>query len=253
MKAGVCIQPLEYADKNTGISQKYFHQSSRTTSHHLNTKGIKIKAASVLTWHRSQLRGHVPLCADLLPGCCGKMIPPELPEQRVVFVLWAACLIKVWVVASKHIQVGAVCYTAVSTAGRRNAVSCGGRRSCRQTPSVSSPHTTMQIITQTSFSPLNSSIRSNITLLALLYRTLTAAPALWILVFMHLDRPVWCLCRFSTFSQKPVGDPQVWAGRGEDAPGLKPPCSLLSGCKIYREKDRFINQFSYVLVRGWTN
>lgn len=64
---------------------------------------------------------------------------------------------------------------------------------------------------------------------------------------------MWCLCRFSTFSQKPVGDPQVWAGRGEDAPGLKPPCSLLSGCKTSREKDRFINHFSHVLVRGWTN
>lgn len=53
------------------------------------------------------------------------MKPPKLPEKRVVFVLGPACLLKVWVVASKHIQVGAVGNTAVSTPGGGYTVSCG--------------------------------------------------------------------------------------------------------------------------------
>lgn len=53
------------------------------------------------------------------------MKPPELPEKRVVFVVGPACLLKVWVVASKHVQVGAVCNTAMSTAGGRHTVSWG--------------------------------------------------------------------------------------------------------------------------------
>lgn len=86
-----------------------------------NIKGNR----SVLTWHRGQLCGHVTLCADLLPGGCGKMKPPKLPEKRVIFIFRPACLLKVWVVATKHIQVGAVCHTAVSAPGGGYAVSCG--------------------------------------------------------------------------------------------------------------------------------
>lgn len=79
----------------------------------------------VHTWHRCQLCGHITLCADLLPGGCGKMKPPKLSEKRVVFIFWSASLLKVWVVSSKHIQVGAVSNTAVSTSGRGHTVSCG--------------------------------------------------------------------------------------------------------------------------------
>jgi hypothetical protein len=52
--------------------------------------------------------------------------PPQLPEQRVVLVLRAPGVIKVWVVASEHIEVGVVCYTAVSAAGRGGIMSWGG-------------------------------------------------------------------------------------------------------------------------------
>lgn len=43
-------------------------------------------------------------------------------------------------------------------------------------------------------------------------------------------------CSFSTFSQKPVGDPQVGAGWGEDASSLKPPCPLLGACNQLQKK-----------------
>lgn len=79
----------------------------------------------VHTWHRCQLCGHVTLCTDLLPGGCGKMKAPKLSEKRVVFIFWSACLLKVWVVSPKHIQVGAVSNTAVSASRRGHAVSCG--------------------------------------------------------------------------------------------------------------------------------
>lgn len=89
-----------------------------------STTFLYIRPAADFTWHWGQLRGHVALRTDLLPCGCGEMKPPKLPEKRVVFILWPSCLLKVWVVASKYIQVGAVCNTAVSTAGRRYTVSC---------------------------------------------------------------------------------------------------------------------------------
>lgn len=94
-------------------------------------------SASVLTWHRGQLCGHVTLGADLLPRGCGEMKAPKLPKKRVVFILWAACLLKVWVVASEHVEVGAVCNTAMSAPGRGYAVSCGTFITHRITESLS--------------------------------------------------------------------------------------------------------------------
>lgn len=45
-------------------------------------------------------------------------------------------------------------------------------------------------------------------------------------------------CTFSTFSQEPVGDPQVGTGWGEDAPSLKPPCPLFGAChQTWSEKN----------------
>ena len=54
------------------------------------------------------------------------MEPPQLPEQWVVLILRAPGVIKVWVIASEHIQVGVVCYTAVSAAGRGGTMSWRG-------------------------------------------------------------------------------------------------------------------------------
>jgi hypothetical protein len=45
------------------------------------------------------------------------MIPPKLPEERVVFVIRPSRFIIVWVIPSKHIEIGIVCHTTVSTAG----------------------------------------------------------------------------------------------------------------------------------------
>lgn len=55
------------------------------------------------TWHGGQLCWHVTLRANLLPGGCGEMKAPQLSEQRVVFILRSARLLKVWIVAAKHI------------------------------------------------------------------------------------------------------------------------------------------------------
>lgn len=75
------------------------------------------RSVSVHTWHRCQLGGHVAFRADLLPSGCGKMEPPKFPKKRVVFVFCPTSLLKVWVVASKHIKIGAVSNAAMSTAG----------------------------------------------------------------------------------------------------------------------------------------
>lgn len=45
------------------------------------------RSISVLTRHGRQLCRHVALRANLLPGGCGKVKPPELPEEGVVLVL----------------------------------------------------------------------------------------------------------------------------------------------------------------------
>lgn len=70
---------------------------------------------------------------------------------------------------------------------------------------------------------------------------------------IHSQHKIWLLdywrgsCGFSTFSQKPVGDPQVGARRGEDASSLKPPCPLLWACEPPNR--RKITQLDW----GWTN
>ena len=79
-----------------------------------------------LTGHGGQLCGHVALCAYLLPGPRGEVVPPKLPEQRVVLVLRAARLLVVRVVAAKHVQVGVVGHAAVATTGGRRALAWRG-------------------------------------------------------------------------------------------------------------------------------
>lgn len=66
-------------------------------------------------WHRCQFPGHVAICAHLVPYSCSKMIPPKLPEERIVFIIWPSRFIIIWVITSKHIEVGIICHTTMST------------------------------------------------------------------------------------------------------------------------------------------
>lgn len=55
-----------------------------------------------------------------MPGVCSEVVSPELPEERVVFILWPAGLVVVGIVASEHVQVGVICHATM-------AASCWGR------------------------------------------------------------------------------------------------------------------------------
>ncbi len=88
---------------------------------------VQVFDTQCFTWHRCQLCGHIALCSNLLPAACGKVVPPKLPEQRIVFILWASRLIVVRVVPSEHIQVSVVGNTAMPAAGRGGAMTWRGR------------------------------------------------------------------------------------------------------------------------------
>lgn len=80
------------------------------------------------TWHGGQFGGHEPLCANLLPRPRGKVEPPQLSEQRVIFIFWTSRFVVVRVVASKHIKVGVVSYAAMSAPGRGRSVTYRDRQ-----------------------------------------------------------------------------------------------------------------------------
>lgn len=63
-----------------------------------------------------------------MPGVCGKVVPPELPEEGVVLVLWPPRLVVVGVVATKHVEVGIVGHAAMAAPGWGAPVACRGRR-----------------------------------------------------------------------------------------------------------------------------
>jgi hypothetical protein len=44
------------------------------------------------------------------------MIPPELPEEGIIFIIRPSRFIIVWVITSKHIEIGIICHTTMSTA-----------------------------------------------------------------------------------------------------------------------------------------
>lgn len=63
-----------------------------------------------------------------MPGVCGKVVPPELPEEGVVLVLRPSGLIVVGIVPSEHVEVGTVGHAAMAAPGRGAPVACRRRR-----------------------------------------------------------------------------------------------------------------------------
>lgn len=74
-----------------------------------------------------------------MPGVRGKVVPPELPEEGVVLILWPPRLVVVGVVAPKHVEVGVVGHAAVAAPGRGAPVACMRRRRRRSSTDPTSP------------------------------------------------------------------------------------------------------------------
>lgn len=103
------------------------HQSQFYTFCNRKLDCLCVMFKQCFTWHGRQLCWHIAVCLDLLPAARGKVVPPQLPEQGVVFILWASWLVVVGVVPSKHIKVCVVGNTAMPTAGRGSTVAWRGR------------------------------------------------------------------------------------------------------------------------------
>lgn len=63
-----------------------------------------------------------------MPGVRGKVVPPELPEERVVFVLRPTGLVVIGIVASKDVQVGVVRHAPVAAPRGGRSVTCSAKR-----------------------------------------------------------------------------------------------------------------------------
>lgn len=63
-----------------------------------------------------------------MPGVCGKVVAPELPEERVVLILRPSRLVVIRVVASKHVEVGVVGHAPMAAPCRGRSVTWRAKR-----------------------------------------------------------------------------------------------------------------------------
>lgn len=63
-----------------------------------------------------------------MPGVRGKIVAPELPEERVVLILRPTGLVVIRVVASKHVEVGVVGHAPMAAPCRGRSVTWRAKR-----------------------------------------------------------------------------------------------------------------------------